>query len=126
MNGMTGNFHRVLIQHAHLGAQRLQNGKEQRHIADLRYVINAANSVHHQSGGDDRNGGIFRTADCDFTEQRTIAANNILIQNRHPLLLIANIVGNSIPAFRKLHTAGQKHYDLFIHDKYTIIFPKSN
>ena len=123
---MAVDLRRVVIQHTDLGAQRLQNGEEQRYIADLRNVINAANTVHHQSGGNNRNGGIFCAADCDFTEQRTIAANNILIQNWHPFLSLANIVGNSIPAYRKLHTVRQKCYNLLIHDKYTIISPKSN
>ena len=39
--------------------QLLQNGEQQRHVADLGDVFNAADPVHQQGGGDDGNGGIF-------------------------------------------------------------------
>ncbi len=80
------DLHRVSVQHPDAGPQLLQNGEQQRHVADLGDVFNAADPVHQQGGGDDSNGGIFCAADGDFAHQRTAAMNDILIQNRHPLL----------------------------------------
>ena len=80
------DLHRVSVQHPDAGPQLLQNGEQQRHVADLGDVFNAADPVHQQGGGDDGNGGIFCAADGDLAHQRTAAMNDILIQNRHPLL----------------------------------------
>ena len=78
-DGMAIQLHGVAVQHPDPGAQLLQNIQQQRNIADLRDVFNAAGAVHQQGGGDDGNGGILRAADGNFTKKRPTAANKILI-----------------------------------------------
>ena len=100
------DLHRVAVQHPDIGPQLLQNGKQQRHVADLGDILNAADPVHQQGGGDDGNGGVFRAADGDFAHQRAAAMDDILIQNRHPLLgSVENVRALIMPTDRKLHTA---------------------
>ena len=100
------DLHRVAVQHPDIGPQLLQNGKQQRYVADLGDILNAADPVHQQGGGDDGNGGVFRAADGDFAHQRAAAMDDILIQNRHPLLgSVENVRALIMPTDRKLHTA---------------------
>ena len=75
---MAVQLHGVTVQHADLSAQLLQNMQKQGHIADLGDVFNAAGAVHQQSGGDNAYGGVFGAADCDLSEKRMPAFNNIL------------------------------------------------
>ena len=53
------DLHRVAVQHPDIGPQLLQNGKQQRYVADLGDILNAADPVHQQGSGDDGNGGVF-------------------------------------------------------------------
>ena len=80
VDGMAVDFHRVTVQYADAGAQLLQNGEEQGHVADLGDVLDAADAVHQQSGGDDGDGGVFRAADGHFAKQRTAAVDNVFVQ----------------------------------------------
>ena len=75
------DLHSVAIQHADTGTQLLQHGEEQRHIADLGNILNAANAIHQQCCGDDAHGGVFRTADGHLAKQGAAATNHILIQS---------------------------------------------
>ena len=85
-DGAAVQLHRVAVQDPHLRAQLIQNREEQRHIADLGNVLNAAYAVHHQSGRNDGHRRVFRAADRDLTIQGTAAVNDIFIQDLHPLL----------------------------------------
>ena len=75
------HVHRGAVDGANIGAQLLQDVEQQRHVADLRQILNAADPVHQQGGGDDGNGGILGAADIDFTKKRLSAMNYILCQN---------------------------------------------
>ncbi len=76
-------LHGVAVQDADLGAQFLQNGEEQRHVADLRHVFDADNAVHQQGGGDNGNGGVLGAADGNLAKQGMTAADHVLIHNRY-------------------------------------------
>ena len=80
MDGVAVELHRVAVQHADAGAQLLQNGEEQGHVADLGDVLDAADAVHQQGGGDDGDGGVLRAADGYFAEQRMAAVDNVFVQ----------------------------------------------
>ena len=82
VDGVAVDLHRVTVQHADVGAQLLQNGEEQGHIADLGNVFDAADTVHQQGGGNDGDGGIFCTADGHFAKQRTAAMDNVFVQSK--------------------------------------------
>ena len=71
---------------ADVGAQLFQNLQTQRHIGDLGDIFNAADTVHHQRGGDDGDGGVFRAADLYFTKQGITALYYIFCQTRLPSL----------------------------------------
>ena len=89
VDGAAVQLHRVAVQNPDLGAQLLQNGEEQRHVADLRHVFNAANAVHQQGGGDDGNGGVLCAADGDLAKQGMTAVDHVLI-HRDTSLPIGN------------------------------------
>ena len=76
---MAVQLHGVAVQHPNSGAQLLQNVQQQRHVADLGNVFNAADAVYQQGGGNNADGGVFGAADGDLAEQRMAAANNILV-----------------------------------------------
>ena len=59
VDGAAVDLDGVAVQHAHPGAQLLQNGEEQGHIADLGDVFDTADAIHQQGGRDDGNGGVF-------------------------------------------------------------------
>ena len=80
------DLHGVLVEDLHLRTHVLEDSEQERHVADLRDVLDAAHAVDEQSGRNDGNCGIFRAADRDLAEQGTRPVDNILIQNRHPLL----------------------------------------
>ena len=75
------DLHSVAIQHADTGTQLLQHGEEQRHIADLGNILNAANAIHQQCCGDDAHGGVLRAGDGHLTEQGAAATNHVFIQS---------------------------------------------
>ena len=79
-DGMAIQLHGVAVQHPDLGAQLLQNIQQQRNIADLRDVFNAAGAVHQQGGGDCRQPEIhiFQTylpIDHDFAPSFSRSSN---------------------------------------------------
>ena len=82
VDGVAVDLHRVAVQHADTGAQLLQNGEEQGHVADLGDVLDAADTVHQQGGGNDGDGGIFCTADGHFAKQRMAAMDNVFVQSK--------------------------------------------
>ena len=86
MDAVAVDLHGVLVEDLHLRAHVLENSEQERHVADLRDVLDAAHAVDEQSGRNDGDCGIFRAADRDLAEQGTRPVDNILIQNRHPLL----------------------------------------
>jgi len=47
-------------------AEMLKDREQHIGIADLRDIFQPADAVHHQSGGNDRHGGVFRTADLNL------------------------------------------------------------
>src|SRR5699024_8421115 len=65
------DLHGVEVDITHIRAQILQNPQQQLHVADLGNVFDPAGAAHHESGGNDGNGGVFRAADMDFTKQGT-------------------------------------------------------
>ena len=75
------HIHRGAVDGAHIGPQLLQDVEQQRHVADLRQVFNAAHPVHQQGGGDNGHGSVFCAADIDFSIKRLPAVNHILCQN---------------------------------------------
>ena len=79
------HLHGVAVDAADPRAQLLQNAEAQRHIGNLGDVLNAADSVHQQRGGDDGDGGVFRAADFHFAEQGRSALYDIFCQNIDPL-----------------------------------------
>ena len=70
------DLHRVAIDCTDVGPQLFQNLQTQRHIGDLGNIFNAADTVHHQRGGDDGDGGVFRTADGNLSGQSFSAPYN--------------------------------------------------
>ena len=71
---------------AHVRPQLLKDLEDQGDVADLGNVLNTADPVHQQGGGDDGNGGIFCAADGDGSVKGRSALNLILIQTcLHPL-----------------------------------------
>ena len=85
VDGAAVDLDGVAVQHAHPGAQLLQNGEEQRHIADLGDVLDAADTVYQQGGRDNGNGGVFGAADGDLAVKLPSAADHVFIQGRFPL-----------------------------------------
>ena len=74
------DLHRVSVQHPDAGPQLLQNGEQQRHVADLGDVFNAADAVHQNGGGNNGNGGVLRTADLHLAEQRLASVYDVFCQ----------------------------------------------
>ena len=91
------DLHRVAIDCTDVGTQLFQNLQTQRHIGDLGNIFNAADTVHHQCGGDDGNGGVFRAADIYFTKQGRTALYYILCQIVYPLLKRSFFRGGNSP-----------------------------
>ena len=85
VDGAAVDLDGVTVQHTHLGAQLLQNGEEQRDIADLGDVFDAADTVYQQGGRDNGNGGVFRAADGDLAVKLPSAADHVFIQGKFPL-----------------------------------------
>ena len=84
----TVDVHRGAVDGADVRTQLLKDLEDQRHVADLGDILNAAHPVHQQRGGDDSDSGVFGAADGDGPGERLSALNVILCQNRHPLDLI--------------------------------------
>ena len=80
MDGVTVDLHRMAVQDADAGAQLLQNGEEQGHVADLGDVLNAAGAVHQQGGGNNGDGGVLCAADGHFAKQRMAAMDHVFVQ----------------------------------------------
>ena len=80
VDGVTVDLHRVAVQDADAGAQLLQNGEEQGHVADLGDVLNAAGAVHQQGGGNNGDGGVLCAADGHFAKQRMAAMDHVFVQ----------------------------------------------
>ena len=96
---MAVDLNGVLVQHAHLCAQLLQNREEQGHIADLGDVLDTAYAIHQQGGRDDSYSGVFRTADGHFTKKLSSAADHVFIQGSFPLFKSSVLVcGGAVPA----------------------------
>ena len=79
------HVHRGPVHRLHVGAQLPQNLEDQRNVADLRNVFNAADPVHHQGGGNNGNSGVFRSADLDGPMEGLAPADLILGQIMHLL-----------------------------------------
>ena len=73
----TVDLHRAAVDGAHMGAQFLQDLEDQRNIADLGDVFDAAGAVYQQSRRDNGNSGVFRAADIDFTMKGLTALDYI-------------------------------------------------
>ena len=74
------DLHGVLVEDLHLRAHVLENSEQERHVADLRDVFDAAHAVDEQSGRNDGDCGIFRAADLDLPVQGSAAMYYISIQ----------------------------------------------
>ena len=99
VDGVAVDLNGVLVQHAHLCAQLLQNREEQGHIADLGDVLDTAYAIHQQGGRDDSYSGVFRTADGHFTKKLSSAADHVFIQGSFPLFKSSVLVcGGAVPA----------------------------
>ena len=72
------------VDHAHIGAQLAKDLKDQRDVADLRNVFDAADAIHQQSGGNDGHRGVFRSADVDGSVEGISPVNQILGQKPAP------------------------------------------
>ena len=79
------HLHRGPVDYPHVGPQLPEDLEDQRHIADLGDVLNAADAVHQQGGGNDRDGGVFGAADLDGSMEGVSPLNQILGQRMHPL-----------------------------------------
>ena len=89
----TIDLHRVAVDGADAGSQLLQDLQAKGHVGDLGDVLNAADAVHQQGGGDDGHGGVFGAADLYFTKQGFSTLYNILCQNDLPSLQKALFCG---------------------------------
>ena len=65
----------------HTRTKPLKDLQEHIHIADLRHILDPADTVNHQSRRDDRHGRVFRAADLDLPVQRSAAMYHISIQS---------------------------------------------
>ena len=81
------DFDRVFIEIAYLRPHARQNAQHGDHVADIRYIFKAANILRQKRGRDNRDGGVFRAADLDFTRQPVSAVDHKLFQNESPLSL---------------------------------------
>ena len=88
------DLHIALGEHAHLGAQLFQNLQQRGNVADLGNILNAADALHQQGGGDNGNSGILGAADIDFTVQRSPAVNHILFQGCTSFIVLSPIGAN--------------------------------
>ena len=84
-DGVTVHLYRVTVQHPDAGTKLFQNGEQQRYIADLRNVFDAAGAIDQKGCGNNGNSGIFGTADGNLAEQGLAAVNDILI-HKNPFL----------------------------------------
>ena len=72
------------VHSADVGAQLLQNLENQRHIADLRDIFNAAYPVYQQGGGNNGDSGVFGSADVDGSVEGIPSVDQILCQRTAP------------------------------------------
>ena len=92
------DLHRVGVEEADAGAQLLQDLQAQGHVRDHGDVLNAADAVHHQGGGNDGHGGVLGAADGDLAEKRLAAAYQILsCQSPEPLFSLGSAGGRRLP-----------------------------
>ena len=75
------HVHRGPVHRAHVGAQLLQDGQNQGHIADLGNIFNTADAVHQKRGRDNSHRRVFCSADFNFTVKRLPTADHILCQS---------------------------------------------
>jgi hypothetical protein len=75
------DLHRVAVDNADLSPKIFQNLQAHGHIGDLGQVLDPAHAVHHQSGGNNGDGGILRAADLYLAKQGLSALYNILRQS---------------------------------------------
>ena len=68
VDGARVDIQRVLIHTAHHRAHILQDVGDQRDVGDVRDIFDAAGLVAEHDRGDDRDCGVLRAADGDFTE----------------------------------------------------------
>ena len=74
------DLHGVGIDGPDARAQIFQDPEAQRHVRDLGDVLNAADTVHQQGGGDDGHGGVLGAADGDLAVQGSTAVDNYFLQ----------------------------------------------
>ena len=79
------DLHRVAVDDTDARAQMLQNLQGQRHIGDLGDVLDPADPVHQQRGGENGDSSVLGAADLYFTKQGMTTLHNILCQSRYPL-----------------------------------------
>ena len=92
------DVHRSAVDRAYVGTQILEDIQDQRHVADLGNVLDAADAVHQQGGGDDSDSGVLGAADVDLSKQRSPAVNYIFRQTFNPLFLpCASVSGTRYP-----------------------------
>ena len=74
------DLHRVGIDCAHARAQLSQDLQKKLHVGDLRDILDTANAVHQQRGGQDGHRRVLRAADLHLAEQGLSAPDHILCQ----------------------------------------------
>ena len=77
------HVHRILVHRLYVGTQLLKDLEDQRHVADLGDILNAAHPVHHQGGGDNGHSGILRAADLNGPVEGATPMDLILRQILH-------------------------------------------
>ena len=75
------DLYRVAVDSTDLCPKIFQNLEAHGHIGDLGQVLDPAHAVHHEGGGDNGDGGVFRAADVHFAKQGLSTLYNILRQN---------------------------------------------
>ena len=123
------DFHGVGIEGADAGAQLLQNFQNGGNVGNLGDIFDAADAVYQNGGGDNGDGGVFRTADFYLTEEGLAAVYNIFCQRSD---LISGILlrgrepctGTNLPAGPTLHTPREKSgHSRFIMFAVSIAYP---
>ena len=77
------HFHGVFVDTFHHRAEIFQNIQAGRDVGDIRYIFNAADAIGQQGRRQDRDDGVFRSADFHFTKQGIPSADQVFFQS-HP------------------------------------------
>ena len=73
-------LHRVAVHQADLRAQMLEYGHEHVRVAYLRDILQPADAVHHERGGDYGHGGVLRAADLNLAVEGLAAVDYVFFQ----------------------------------------------